>query len=288
MHDDHNIHEVSAKILINVAHPAMQHVMRLHAPAIAKTAQPGQFVHIQVAKGPYLRRPISLMLCDPIKGTIDILFKVVGEGTRLLAAKKAGEALQLCGPIGVAFSITDTSRRYLCIGGGVGIPPMIFAADRIVAAGARPIVFAGSEVPFPFALASSNFLLPGIPAQAMMTIQSLEARNIPCRLASNNSELFGCHAGYVADLAALWLAALPPQALQEVTILSCGPFPMLQAVAALGLRFDVPTFVSLEEYMACGIGACAGCVVETHEHDGTHYRRVCVDGPVFDATVLRW
>ncbi len=283
-----SIHEVSAKVLANVAHPAAQYVMRLHAPAIADTAQAGQFVHVQVAKGPRLRRPISLMLCNPDEGTIDLLFKVVGEGTRLLAAKKEGDSLQVCGPIGVPFSIGDRSRRYLCLGGGVGIPPMIFAAERIAATGGRAIVFAGSEVAFPFALSASTFLLPGISSQAMMTIQSLEARGIPCRLASHNPALFGCHAGYVADLAGLWLAALPEKEREQVTVLSCGPFPMLQSVAALGERFNVATYVSLEEYMACGIGGCAGCVVETHEEGGTYYRRVCVDGPVFNAAVLRW
>jgi dihydroorotate dehydrogenase electron transfer subunit len=260
----------------------------MYAPDIAAHAQPGQFVHLQVAEGARLRRPISIMLSDPEQGTIDLLFKVVGEGTRLLAQKKAGDNLAVCGPIGVPFDISDNSRRYACIGGGVGIPPMIFAADRLQQAGGRPMVFAGSEVPFPFALTASRFLLPGIPASAMMTIQSLESRNIPCRLASGNPELFGTFSGYVADLAALWLEALPTEERDTVTILSCGPHPMLRSVAQLGARFGVQTFVSLEEHMACAIGGCAGCVVETHEADGNHYRRVCVDGPVFDASQLTW
>ncbi len=282
------IFEQQAQVQINVAHPAEQYIMRLHAPDIASHAQPGQFVHLQVAEGARLRRPISIMLTDPEQGTIDLLFKVVGEGTRLLAQKKAGDTLAVCGPIGVPFDISDSSRRYACIGGGVGIPPMIFAADRLQQAGGQPIVFAGSEVAFPFALSPTRFLLPGIPAEAMMTIQSLESRAIPCRLASGNPELFGTYSGYVADLAGLWLQALPAEEREQVTLLSCGPHPMLRAVAQLGARFGVQTFVSLEEHMACAIGGCAGCVVETHEADGTHYRRICVDGPVFDAKQLNW
>lgn len=283
-----NIYEIRAEVLINVQHPANQHVIRLHAEEIAATALPGQFVQVQVAEGPRLRRPISIMLTDPKRGTVDLLFKVVGEGTRLLAEKKAGDHLQLCGPIGKAFDITDLSRRYACIGGGVGTPPMIFAADRIQATGGNVVVFAGSEVEFPFALSTSTFMLPGISPQTMMTIQSLEARDIPCRLASNTPGVFGAFLGHVPALAEQWLQALPEKARARVTLLSCGPLPMLRAVAALGEKYNVPAFLSLEEHMACGIGGCAGCVVETHEADGTHYRRVCVDGPVFDSKVLRW
>jgi len=282
------IYECSASLLAHVEHPAAQHLMRLHAPKIAASALPGQFVHIQVAKGARLRRPVSIMLTDVEQGTIDILFKIVGEGTRLLANKKERDSVQLCGPIGKPFNISNTQRHYLCLGGGVGIPPMIFAAERIQRASGRVMVFAGSEVSFPFALMASRFLLPGISAQAIMTIQSLETRGIPCRLASNNSILFGCYMGYVTDLAALWLTALPEEKRQQITILSCGPYAMLREVAKLGERFHLPTFVSLEEYMACGIGGCAGCVVETHEDDGVHHRRICVDGPVFDAKNLCW
>ncbi len=263
--------------------------MRLHAPGVARHARPGQFVHILPEARWRLRRPISLMLADPDKGWVDILFKVVGEGTRSLAGHREGDELRLCGPVGRPFPLDALrGKRVACVGGGVGIPPMIFAADRLRAMGEKVVVFAGSEQPFPFALRASAFLLPGIPPQAMMSIRSLEERGIPCRLASNNPDLFGCYAGHVPALFEEWLRALPENERKDVVLLACGPHPMLAALAALAERDGLPAWVSVEEFMACGVGGCAGCVVRVRENGRECYRRVCVDGPVFDARQLVW
>ncbi len=251
---------------------------------MARAAVPGQFVHLRVSDCRPLRRPISIMLADPERGTLDLLYKVVGAGTRELAERRAGERLAVLGPVGRGFDLTDTSRRYVMIGGGVGIPPMIFCADRL-AGRAECVLFAGSEAPFPFALKPAPDLLPGIGGEAILTIASLAERGVPCRLASN-AGLYGCFAGHVPDLAAAYLEALPEAARARTVMLACGPHPMLAAVAGLARRLGVPAQLSLEEYMACGIGGCAGCVVKTHEADGEHYRRVCVDGPVFPAAEL--
>ncbi len=278
------VFETLAEVVAHAHHDGDQHILRLHAPAVARAAQPGQFVHLRVSDCRALRRPISIMLADPDKGTVDLLYKVVGAGTRELSERKAGERLAMLGPIGWPFDLTDASRRYVLIGGGVGIPPMIFVADRL-AGRADCILFAGSEAPFPFSLRPSQFLLPGIEGNAMLAIESIEERGIACRLASN-AGLYGCFAGHVPDLARAYLAALPEDERARCTLLACGPHPMLHAVARLGRELGLPAFLSLEEYMACGIGGCAGCVVKTREADGEHYRRVCVDGPVFPASVL--
>lgn len=278
------IFEEQAEVVTRVEHPAEQIVLRLKAPKAAASALPGQFVHIRVSGDRPLRRPISIMLADPARGTLDLLFKIVGEGTRELAERKAGEVLPMLGPVGRPFDLSDTAKRFVLIGGGVGIPPMIFAADRL--AGKVDVVeFAGSEVAFPFALRPSQFLLPGIKGNTILTIASLEARGIPCRLASN-AGLYGCYEGYVPDLARDYLLALDESERARCMLLSCGPHPMLHAVARLGRELKLPTQLSLEEHMACGIGGCAGCVVRTVEADGEHYRRVCVDGPVFPAELL--
>jgi len=279
------IFEEPAKVLANVHHKGDQCVMRLHAPKTARDAKPGQFVHVRVSESKPLRRPISIMLTDPEKGTIDLLFKMIGDGTHQLGERKAGEILPLLGPIGVPFDLSDLSKRYVCIGGGVGIPPMIFAADDLIARGGKPVVFAGSEVEFPFALKPSTFMLPGIVGNTTLTITSLEARGIACRLASN-AGLYGCYEGHVPNLARDYLLALSPEERAKCVLLSCGPHPMLHAVARLGRELDIPAQLSLEEHMACAIGGCAGCVVKTLEDGVEKYRRVCVDGPVFDANVL--
>ena len=182
------------------------------------------------------------------------------------------------------FDLSDTDGRYVLIGGGVGIPPMIFVADRLQGR-ADVVLFAGSEVAFPFALQPAQDLLPGIEGHAILTIRSLAERGIACRLASN-ADLYGCYEGHVPDLARQYLEALPEAERQRCVLLSCGPHPMLHAVARLGSELGIPTWLSLEEHMACAIGGCAGCVVKTLEDGREYYRRVCVDGPVFPAHIL--
>jgi len=278
------IFEEQAEVLAQVAHPGDQFILRVKAPKTALHAQPGQFVHIRVSAARPLRRPISIMLTDPEKGTVDLLFKAIGEGTRELSERKAGDVLPMLGPVGRPFDLSDTSKRYVLIGGGVGIPPMIFAADRL-AGTADVVVFAGSEVEFPFALRPSGFLLPGIAGNTILAIASLESRGVPSRLASN-AGMYGCYEGHVPNLAGEYLRALSDDERARTVALSCGPHPMLHAVARVAREAGVAAQLSLEEHMACGIGGCAGCVVKTIEADGEHYRRVCVDGPVFPAEAL--
>lgn len=278
------IFEEQAEILAHVTHPGDQFVMRVHAPKTAAAAKPGQFVHLRVSVERALRRPISIMLTDPDRGTVDLLYKAIGEGTHLLSERVVGNVIPTMGPIGQPFDLSDTAKRYVLIGGGVGIPPMIFAAD-VVQGKADCVVFAGSEIAFPFALKPSTMLLPGVNGNAILSIASLEDRDIPCRLASN-AGLYGCYAGHVPNLARNYLAALSDTERARCVLLSCGPHPMLHAVARLGREFDLPTFLSLEEHMACAVGGCAGCVVKTIEHGEEKYRRICVDGPVFAAGLL--
>jgi len=278
------IFEEQASVVAHIHHPGAQSILRLLAPKTAKSAKPGQFVHIRVSDALPLRRPISIMLTNPEKGTIDLLYKHIGEGTKQLSERKVGEVLPMLGPIGTPFDVSDTSKRYVLIGGGVGVPPIIFTADAL-AGKADVVVFAGSEVEFPFALKPSTFILPGITGNTTLTIASLEERNIPCRLASN-AGLYGCYEGHVPSLARDYLLALSDEERSRCVLLSCGPHPMLHAVAKLGRELGVPAQLSLEEFMAFAIGGCAGCVVKTIEDGQEKYRRVCVDGPVFAAELL--
>ena len=140
----------------------------------------------------------------------------------------------------------------------------------------------GSELPFPFELAASRLPAPGLPAGASAAMPLLEKLGVPSRLASL-SGFPGCHRGYVTELADAWLGSLDAKARAEVELFTCGPHGMLVAVAALARKHGVPCQVSLEENMACGVGGCAGCTVLVQTPDGPAMKRVCVDGPVFDA-----
>ncbi len=286
-HQRETIFIENAEILQHESHAGEQYVLRLHAPEIAARAQPGSFAHLQVNPNRPLRRPISIMRTDPRSGSVEFLYKVFGEGTALLAQRKVGEKLNVLGPIGNPFVPHLERSRPLLIGGGVGIPPMIFLADhlRAIQGAYSPFVIMGSEVPFPFQSRPSQILVPGIAADVIAAMPLLEDWGVASRLASKQGYT-GCFDGYVTDLARQWLNALSEEQRQQIEVFSCGPHPMLEAVAKLAAEYHLPCQVSMEEFMACGVGGCAGCVVEVQTENGPAMKRVCVDGPVFDARTV--
>jgi len=279
------IHVEDAAVLQHQALEADQYLLRVQAPLTAAHATPGSFVHLRCDERLPMRRPLSIMRVDAAAGWVDMLYKVVGEGTAALATRQVGERLNLLGPIGNGFVAHVERPRVLAIGGGVGIPPMIFLAESLLGdtrARWQPLVLMGSEIPFPFRARPSRILVPGAPDGVIACMPLLDEWGVPSRLASN-AGYAGCHAGFVTDLAAHWLRALSAAELAEVEIFACGPTPMLAAVARLARAHGLPCQVSLEEYMACAVGGCAGCAVEVHTPAGKAMKRVCVDGPVFEA-----
>ena len=276
------------EILSHEAFDGDQYIMRVQAPKIAAKAQPGSFAHLTVHPLRPMRRPISIMRVNKEQGWVDFLYKKLGEGTALLAENKVGETINIMGPIGKPFEIKTEKKRPLLIGGGVGMPPMVFIAEHCVQLNRdnnnsyEPLVILGSEVPFPFTSKPSEIMVSGMPDGVIASMPLLDDWNIPSRLASLQGYA-GTFEGYVTDLARHWLKSLTKKQLVEVEIYSCGPHPMLEAVAKLAKEFDLPCQVSLEEFMACAVGGCAGCVVEVQTEQGPAMKRVCVDGPVFDA-----
>jgi dihydroorotate dehydrogenase electron transfer subunit len=272
-----------ARVISQLAYDAEQFVVRLAAPQCAKRAAPGTFAHLTCDVTIPMRRPLSIMRADAQSGWIEILYKVVGAGLHALAAKKAGERVSVLGPIGKPFIVHPERPRVLLIGGGVGIPPMVFLAERLKSDPAyKPLVLMGSEVPFPFRTRPSATVIAGMPSGTIACMPLMEEWRVPNRLASR-SDLPGCYPGFVTELAAEWLGALGAAQLTQVEIFACGPTPMLKATAELARRFGVACQVSLEEFMACAVGGCAGCTVEVRTPEGPAMKRVCVDGPVFDA-----
>jgi dihydroorotate dehydrogenase electron transfer subunit len=275
-----------AELLTVTPFAGEQFIQRVRAPKCAAAAQPGSFVHVTCDEALPMRRPLSIMRAD--QDWIEVLFKNVGEGLRALSRKQPGESLSVLGPIGQPFNPDPAHPRCLLIGGGVGIPPMVFLADRLRRDAAySPFAILGSEIPFPFTLEDSAIAVPGIPASTSATMPLLESWGIPARLTSL-AGFPGCHDGFVTDLADQWLRRLDAEELAGVKIFACGPTPMLKAVASLAERHGVACEVSLEEFMACAVGGCAGCTVPIMTPGGRAMKRVCVDGPVFDAASVIW
>lgn len=275
------------EILSVDAFPGDQFTMRIRAPKCAAAAQPGSFVHITCDASLPMRRPLSIMRVGD--DWIEILYKIIGPGLRLLSQKAPGDSVSILGPIGQPFRLSPERPRPLLVGGGVGIPPMVYIADwlRQDRRDWQPFAILGSEIPFPFKRQKSSIAIDGIDDEISSTLPLLEGWGTPARLTSLQG-YEGCHNGYVTELADRWLATLGADDIAQVEVFACGPTPMLKAVADLAARYDLPCQVSLEEFMACAVGGCAGCTVMINTPDGEAMKRVCVDGPVFDASTVIW
>lgn len=273
-----------AELISQDAYAEGQYHIRLQAPETAANAKPGHFIHMQCDPLLAMRRPMSIMRSNPKDKTIDVLYKVHGQGTDLLSKREVGDQIDLIGPIGQSFKMEGYKKRPLLIGGGVGIPPMVFLAEHIknTTKDLNPLVIMGSEIPFPFTSKPSTIMLKEMPSDVIACMPLLEDWGIPSRLTSLQ-DYPGCFNGYVTDLARHWLDNLDENERSEVEIFTCGPTPMLKAVAQMAKEYDLPCQVSLEEYMACAVGGCAGCTVLIETDNGPAMKRVCVDGPVFEA-----
>jgi NAD(P)H-flavin reductase len=225
--------------------------------------QPGQFYMLAAAEGwgagaderPYLPRAFSFLRAGD--GRLSFMLEDVGPGTRRLAALRPGDELWLTGPLGLGFRAPHEERRALLVGGGVGVPPLSGWARALAAAGKPPIAMLGFRDAHHAAGA------------ALMTDGDVA-------VATDDGSVG--HHGLVTDLLAAELDAD-----DDAVVYACGPPGMLEAVRGLCAAREVPAQLALEAGMACGFGACYGCVVALR--DGG-YVRLCVDGPVLDADRL--
>lgn len=238
----------------------------IHAPEIARSARPGQFLMLKVSQtgyDPILRRPISIMDTNT-KTTVEMLYKVVGRGTCMLSQRQAGEFLDVVGPLGNGFQSPHAMGMALLVGGGIGIPPLIFLARALTGQGA----------------VSTRAFMGARTASDLPMIDRFDTLGVESTIATESGDQ-GVK-GRVTEPLEQFLEETSPE---NPVLFACGPDPMLEAVKTLAEKRGIPAQLSLEEHMGCGIGACLGCVVETREG----YRRVCTDGPVFDAeTLLKW
>ncbi len=226
--------------------------MTVSAPKLAPLAKPGQFAQILVP-GKTLRRPISL--CGIGKDTLRFVFQVRGEGTKVLAELQAGDSMDILAPLGNGFPVetAGADKHAVFVGGGIGVPPLLGAASAFSGEKTAVLGFRGKDA----VILMKDFVHAG--CEAFLT---------------TDDGSFGVH-GLVTDV------------MQNLTFdvcYACGPAPMLRAVVKLCAERNVPCYVSMEQRMACGIGACLGCAVELRREDGSsYYGHVCKDGPVFSA-----
>ncbi|MDO4270634.1 MAG: dihydroorotate dehydrogenase electron transfer subunit [Eubacteriales bacterium] len=236
------------------------YALLLNAPGAAALAQCGQFVHIACGEGSLLRRPISI--CDYGAGRLRLVFQVKGEGTKWLAARQAGDEIDVLGPLGHGFELEALGDRPVFVGGGIGVPPMLACVKKAAGEGKAPRAILGFR-------------------NADAAILTDDFRKLCPTSVCTDDGSFGVH-GFVTD-------ALKERLSDATGVAACGPKPMLKAIAALAKAAGLPCQVSMEERMGCGIGACLVCACALKAETGeTRYGHVCKDGPVFDAEEVEW
>ena len=231
--------------------------MWLEADEIATVAVPGQFVSLYSSdESRLLPRPISICEIDGERKALRLVYRVAGKGTREFSQMKAGDAIQVLGPLGNGFPLKEAEgKKIFLIGGGIGIPPMLETAKRL--SGEKKIIVGYRD---------ERFLEKELSQVGELHIATEDGS-------------FGVK-GNVLD-------AIRQEGLEADVIFACGPTPMLRALKDYAQEKKVPCWISMEERMACGIGACLACVCQSKEVDGhshVHKKRICKDGPVFLAS----
>lgn len=255
--------------------------MTMRAEEVANAFQPGQFVHIRVSEefNPILRRPFSIHRANKKTGRIEILYKVVGEGTRILSEKKRGDKLDILGPLGNGFKIEKNLDKAILVGGGMGVAPLLELAVSCQRQGINKIiVFLGAKAKG-FILGEKEFKDLGVEVNG-----ALKGLKCSIKVATEDGSY-----GYKGMVTRLFKEELKkePHLAKNTQLFACGPSPMLRALARLSSRYHLPAQVSLEARMACGLGVCRGCVVRVKDKKA-YYKRVCKDGPVFDLSEVIW
>jgi len=241
-------------------------LLTLECPPIAREARAGQFVMLQTRAGfdPLLRRPMSICRVLPgRRGRIQILSKIVGEGTRYLSQQPVGALVPTLGPLGKGFRLPDGGTRPILVSGGVGIAIFPFLVESLRAA--------RRETPL---------LVYGARSRGdLVALEFFRKKRVPVRLATEDGS-----AGTKGFVTRILEPILADAGGAPLEIFACGPTPMLKAVGALALGAGIPCQLALESQMPCGIGVCLGCVTRCPaDQRGPVFRRVCTEGPVFRA-----
>jgi dihydroorotate dehydrogenase electron transfer subunit len=274
------------KVIENISIAPDIYSMRVLHPRAVAVAEPGQFMHVRCSNttAPLLRRPLSIAGIDRDAGVIRFVYRVVGEGTRILSEMVPGQELDMLGPLGTGFPIPDDKTNAVLIGGGVGVAPLLFLCQRLSelwmledkspqgktknATDKRESKTASEKTQprgtavFGFTTKSQAFGLNEIDDGFII---------IPC---TDDGSLG--HKGYPSELLEVIIAS----GKRPDILYACGPRPLMAKVKRLAEKVEIPTYISLEEHMACGIGACLGCAVKS---SAGVYKKVCSDGPVFKA-----
>ena len=254
----------SAPVISNTEVIPETRLLWLEAPGVAPTAGPGQFLMVCCGRDTLLRRPLSVHRVDG--GRLALLFTVVGKGTRWLSQSKAGDAVDIFGPLGSGFTLNPDAKNLLLVAGGIGIAPLRFLADVALKEGKKVTLIAGAR--------SAASLPPVSPPQEFFSEGGLPSNFHVVNATDDGSEGFK---GLATDL-------IPAYAGGADQLFACGPVAMYRTMARMPELKGKPVQVSLEIMMGCGMGVCYGCTIKTRNG----LKQVCQDGPVFNLDDIIW
>lgn len=261
------IFNVKKKIIENKKVATDCYRMTFASKEIAEQARPGQFLHIRCTESydPLLRRPISVHSIE--NNIIGILYKVIGRGTGLLSKKTSGDPIDVIGPLGNGFDyqLVSNCQLPILVGGGIGVAPLYFLAQRLVKQCSDVTVLIGADT-------KHNILCAD------------KLKKLGCRVKVSTDDGSAGINGTVVDLLKKELVLENP----KLKVFACGPVSMLKQVNQLVSKYNVSCQISLERQMACGIGACMGCTIKIRKDKLFDYKQVCKDGPVFDIKEVVW
>lgn len=256
------------RVLENIKVAEKHYMLSLEAAEVAAVASPGQFLHLRCPEcpEPLLRRPISIHRCDREKGSVKLFFRVLGRGTALLARKRAGELVDVMGPLGRGFSLPDRGEKVLLIAGGMGVAPLFSLAREVKLS---------SDVEVTLYLGA-----PG--AEQLFCLDEIAALGIRLLTATDDGS-----AGFKGTV--LGLLRREAHSYSPDRVYACGPPAMLKGLAEYLRQNNINGQFSLEERMACGVGACLSCACKTKTPGGEIVNsHVCTDGPVFNVQDIVW
>ncbi|MEW6078191.1 MAG: dihydroorotate dehydrogenase electron transfer subunit [Thermodesulfobacteriota bacterium] len=234
---------------------------------MAAAARPGQFVMVRVPDGglkPFLSRPFSIHRINKERGLLELLYRVVGHGTRQMASRCAGQTMELVGPLGNGFRIEQPFKNIAFVAGGMGVAPLVFLAETLVAEHGGAL--------------RARAFIGGACGEDLLCCDVFAGLNMDVAVATEDG-CAGCR-GFVTQPFENAIKTDSPE-----MVMACGPPAMLAAVAKISAAADIPCQVSIESLMACGIGACLGCAVKS-SGNANYYKHVCKDGPVFAASEI--
>ena len=254
------------------------------APGFPLAFGPGQFVMVRpsFSVDPFLPRAFSIYRiapsADSADSVVEILYKVLGKGTQCLSRMEAGQEMEILGPLGNSFTVSESAETAVLVAGGIGVPPIAALAPHLRNPQSLPDRQAG-------AIRNGLVFLGGKTSEDILCVKDFEGDGATVHVTTEDGSM-GTR-GLITDLLEPFLRTsdVGPR-----TVFTCGPPGMLAAVARLAEKHGMACQTSVEANMACGIGACMGCVVSVQdsEHGSQIYKKVCEDGPVFDAEDVVW